>query len=149
MTKAGRTMARRGSLSDFERRLVTQRREDDRLDREQRRQDKEREKVRQQEQVEARQREAEEKTAAVQERVKILEEILTGILPRPALTFERLMAVPKVPPFDPGELGQVLAAPGWSEFAPVPPPGPPPPLGARLSCVAAPARRRGQDRPCR
>jgi restriction system protein len=33
------------------------------------------------------------------------------------------MATPKVPPFDPGELGQVTAAPSWNEFAPVPPQG--------------------------
>ncbi|MGD0065529.1 MAG: hypothetical protein ABSB76_19055 [Streptosporangiaceae bacterium] len=116
-------MARIGSLSDFERRLVAQRREDDRLDREQRKQDSEREKTLQQEQLESRQREADSRSAAVQERVKILEEILTGILPRPALTFERLMSAPKIPPFDPGELGQVPAASGWSEFAPVPPQG--------------------------
>ena len=116
-------MARSGSLSEFERRLVAQRRGDDRLDREQRRQDKDREKDQQQEQAETRQREAEEKTAAVQEQIKILEEVLTGILPRPALTFERLMATPKLSPFDPGQLGQVMAAPDWSEFAPVPPHG--------------------------
>jgi len=116
-------MARTGSLSDFERRLVAQRREDDRLDREQRRQDQDREKALQQEQLESRQREADAKNAAVQEQVTILEEILTGILPRPALTFERLMVTPKVPPFDPGGLGQVPAAPGWGEFAPAPPKG--------------------------
>jgi restriction system protein len=116
-------MARTGSLSDFERRLVAQRREDDRLDREQRRQGTEREKALRQEHLESRQREADSRSAAVQEQVKILDEILTGILPRPALTFERLMAAANVPPFDPGELGQVPAASGWSEFAPVPPQG--------------------------
>jgi restriction system protein len=137
-------MPRSGSLSDFERRLVAQRREDDRLDREQRRQDKEREKARQQEHLESRQREADEKNAAVQEQVKILEEILTGILPRPALTFERLMAAPKVPLFDPGELGQVLAAPDWSEFAPAPPQGLNRLLRARYTDQLAQARGRFQ-----
>src|ERR1700688_3337910 len=101
-------MSRSGSLSDFERRLAAQRRDDDRMDREQRKQDKERERTRQQEQLESWQREADEKNAAVQEQVRILEEILTSILPRPALTFERLTAAPRVPPFNPGELGPVL-----------------------------------------
>ena len=137
-------MARSGSLSDFERRLVTQRREDDRLDREQRKQDKEREKARQQEQLESRQREADEKNTAVQEQVRILEEILTGILPRPALTFERLLAAPKLPPFDPGELGQVPAAPGWSELAPIPPQGLSRFLRARYKRQLAQARGRFQ-----
>jgi restriction system protein len=116
-------MARSGSLSEFERRLMAQRREDDRRDREQRNQDREQEKARQQVLLESRQREAEEKTAAVQEQVTILTEVLTSILSRPALTFERLMATPRVTPFDPGELGQVMAGPDWSEFAPVPPQG--------------------------
>jgi restriction system protein len=137
-------MARSGSLSDFERRLVTQSREDDRLDREQRKQDKEREKARQQVQLESRQREADEKNTAVQEQVRILEEILTGILPRPALTFERLLAAPKLPPFDPGELGQVPAAPGWSELAPIPPQGLNRFLRARYKRQLAQARGRFQ-----
>jgi restriction system protein len=116
-------MARSGSLADLERLLVAQRRDDVRLDREQRKLDQEQERTRQQEHLESRQREADVKSAAVQEQLRVLDEILTGILPRPAMTFERLMSVPKVPPFDPGELGQVLAAPDWSEFAPVPPQG--------------------------
>jgi restriction system protein len=116
-------MARSGSLSEFERRLAEQRREDDRLDREQRKQDREQEKARQQDHLESRQAEADAMTAAVQEQVKILSEVLTSVLPRPALTFERLMTAPRVAPFDPGELGQVPAAPDWSEFAPVPPQG--------------------------
>src|ERR1700733_15403235 len=102
-------MARSGSLSDLERLLVTQRREDERLNREQRKLDQEQEKARQLEQLESRQREADEASASVQEQVRVLDEVLTGILPRPALTFERLLSVPKVPPFDPGELGQTAA----------------------------------------
>jgi restriction system protein len=116
-------MARSGSLSEFERRLAEQRREDDRLDREQRKQDREQEKARQQAHLESRQAEADTMTAAVQDQVKVLAEVLTSVLPRPALTFERLMTAPKVAPFDPGELGQMPAAPDWSEFAPVPPQG--------------------------
>jgi restriction system protein len=116
-------MARSGSLSEFELRLAAQRREDDRLDREQRKQDGEQEKARQQAHLESRQAEADTMNAAVQEQVTILAEVLTSVLSRPALTFERLMAVPRVAPFDPGELGQVMAAPDWSEFAPVPPQG--------------------------
>jgi restriction system protein len=116
-------MARSGSLSEFERRLAAQRREDDRLEREQRKQDREQEKVRQQAHLESRQLEADTMTAAVQEQVKVLAEVLTSVLPQPALTFERLMAAPRVAPFDPGELGQVIAAPDWSAFAPVRPQG--------------------------
>ena len=116
-------MPRSGSLSEFERRLAAQRREDDRLDREQRKQDREQEKARQQAHLESRQAEADTMTAAVREQVKILAEVLTSVLPRPAVTFERLMAAPKVAPFDPGELGQVPTVPDWSEFAPVPPQG--------------------------
>jgi restriction system protein len=116
-------MARSGSLSEFELRLAAQRREDDRRDREQRKQDRDQEKARQQAQLEAGQREADTSTAAVQEQVTILAEVLTSVLSRPALTFERLMAAPHVAPFDPGEPGQGSAAPDWSEFAPVPPQG--------------------------
>jgi len=116
-------MARSTSLSEFEFRLAAQRREDDRLDREQRKQDREQEKARQQAQLESRQQEADTKSAAVQEQVTILAEVLTSVLPRPALTFERLMTEPEEAPFDPGELGQVMAAPDWSEFAPAPPHG--------------------------
>jgi hypothetical protein len=64
-------MARSGSLSEFEYRLAAQRREDGRLERDQRRQEKEREKNRQQEHLDCRQREADERTAAVQEQVKV------------------------------------------------------------------------------
>jgi restriction system protein len=135
-------MARSGSLSEFELRLAAQRREDDRRDREQRKQDKEEEKARQQAHLESRQREADAKTAAVQDQVTILAEVLTGVLPRPALTFERLMAVPRVAPFDPGELGQVMAAPDWSEFAPVPPRGFSRFLGARYDRQLAQAQGR-------
>jgi restriction system protein len=116
-------MARSTSLSEFELRLAAQRREDDRRDREQRKQDREKEQARQQAHLESRQAEADTMSAAVQEQVKILAEVLTSVLPRPALTFERLMAAPKMAPFDPGELGEVIAAPDWSEFAPVPPQG--------------------------
>ncbi len=116
-------MARSGSLAAWEQRLAAQRREDDRLARERRQRDKEQERLRQQEHAEARQREAEEKTAAIAERMKALDEVLTSALPLPPLSFARLMAAPRTPSFDPGPLGTAPAAPDWAQFAPVPPAG--------------------------
>src|SRR5208282_3588609 len=111
-------MARSGSLAALEQRLAAQRREDDRLARERRQRDNEQERLRQQEHRESQQRAADEKTVAVQERVKALEEVLTGVLPLRPLSFDRLMAVPRTPEFDPGPLGAALPAPDWNDFAP-------------------------------
>ena len=116
-------MARSGSLAALEQRLAAQRREDDRLARERRQREREQDKGRQQEHLEAQQREAEDKTAALQERMKALDEILTSVLPLRPLSFDRLMAAPRTPEFDPGPLGTALPPPDWSDFAPVPPTG--------------------------
>ena len=116
-------MARSGSLAALEQRLAVQRREDDRLAREQRQRDKDQERVRQQEHLESQQRAAEERTAAVQERMKALDEVLTSIVPLRPLSFGQLMAAPRTPDFDPGALGAALPAPDWNDFAPVPPTG--------------------------
>jgi restriction system protein len=117
-------MARSGSLAALEQRLAAQRREDDRLARERRQRDKDSERLRQQEHLESQQRAAEEETAALQERMKALDELLTSVLPLRPLSFDRLMAVPRTPEFDPGPLGTALQAPTWDDFAPVPPTGP-------------------------
>jgi restriction system protein len=116
-------MARSGSLAAWEQRLAAQRREDDRLAREKRQRDREQERVRQQEELESRQRAAEEQTAAVEERMKALGEVLTSILPLRPLSFDRLLAAPRVPEFDPGPLGSAVPEPDWGDFAPVPPGG--------------------------
>jgi restriction system protein len=113
-------MARIGSLAAWEQRLAAQRREEDQLARERRQREKDAERIRQQEHLAERQRAAEEQTAEVEERMKALGEVLTSVLPLRPLTFERLLAAPREPGFDPGPLGSALPAPDWDDFAPVP-----------------------------
>ena len=135
-------MARSGNLAAWEQRLAAQRREDDRLARERRQRDNEKERLRQQEHRESQQQAADEKTAAVQERMKALDEVLTSVLPLRPLSFDRLMAVPRTPEFDPGPLGPALPAPDWNDFAPDPPAG----LGRLLGVTPRPARRMAEAR---
>ena len=52
--------------------------------------------------------------------MKAIGEVLTSVLPLRPLTFERLLAAPREPGFDPGPLGSALPAPDWDDFAPVP-----------------------------
>jgi restriction system protein len=113
-------MARSGSLAQWEHRLAAQRREDDRLARERRQREKDQERVRQQEHLESQQQSAEEKTAAVEERMKALEEVLTSVLALRPVSFDRLLAAPRTPEFDPGPLGAAVPVPDWADFAPVP-----------------------------
>ena len=105
-------MARSGSLAALEQRLAAQRREDDRLARERRQRAGEQERLRQQEHRESQQQAADDKTAAVQERMKALDEVLTSVLPLRPLSFDRLMAVPRTPEFDPGPLGDAASRAG-------------------------------------
>jgi len=135
-------MARSGSLAALEQRLAAQRREDDRLARERRQRAGEQERLRQQEHRESQQQAADEKTAAVQERMKALDEVLTGALPLRPLSFDRLMAVPRTPDFDPGPLGAVPPAPDWDDFAPDPPAR----LGRLLGVTARPNRQMAEAR---
>jgi hypothetical protein len=90
-------MSRSGNLAEWERRLAAQRREDERLTRERARREKEQEKVRQQSHHDAEQRTADEQAAAVQEQIKNLDEVLSGVLPLPPMSFDRLMATPRTP----------------------------------------------------
>ena len=129
-------MARIGSLAAWEQRLAAQRRDEDRLARERRQREKDTERLRQQEHLAERQRAAEEQTAEVEERMKALGEVLTSVLPLRPLTFERLLAAPREPGFDPGPLGSALPAPDWDDFAPVPAAG----LGRLLGASARQAR---------
>jgi restriction system protein len=116
-------MARIGNASDWQQRLAAQRQEEERLTRERRRQERDREKARHEELLESQQRTAEEQTAAVQEQIKILEEVLTSVLPLPPMSFDRLMATPRTLAFDPGPLGVAVPGPDWSDFAPAEPAG--------------------------
>ena len=90
-------MARSGGRSEWERQQAALRREIERQQREEARRAKEREKAQQQQHIEAQQHAAEVKTAAVEQQVKVLDEILTGILWLPPLTFDALKVAP-VPP---------------------------------------------------
>jgi restriction system protein len=135
-------MARSGSLAALEQRLAAQRREDDRLARERRQRDSEQERLRQQEHRESLQQAADEKTAAVQERMKTLDEVLTSVLALRPLSFDRLMAVPRTPDFDPGSLGDALPAPDWNDFAPAQPGG----LGRLLSVAVRQGRQLAEAR---
>ncbi len=135
-------MVRSGSLAALEQRLADQRREDDRLARERRLRAGEQERLRQQEHRESQQQEADGKTAAVQERMKALDEVLTSVLPLRPLSFDRLMAVPRTPEFDPGPLGDPVPAPDWNDYAPVQPAG----LGRFLAVAVRHARQMTEAR---
>jgi restriction system protein len=113
-------MARSGSLAALEQRLAAQRREDDRRAREKRQRDRDQERIDQQEHLASQQQEAEEKTADAQARMKALGEVLTSVLPLRPLTFERLLAAPRTPEFDPGPLPAAQPAPEWKDYAPAP-----------------------------
>lgn len=116
-------MPRSGSLSDWERRLAAQRRDDERAARERRQQQRDKEKARQTEHLESRQRTADEQTATVAEQIASLDEVLTGVLSLPPVSFDRLMSTARTPEFDPGPLGAAPPGPQWSDFAPARPRG--------------------------
>ena len=111
-------MPRSGNASDWQHRLAAQRQEAEQLAAERRQQVRDRAKARQQEHLEAQQEAAAEQTAAVQERVKSLEEVLTSVLALPPMSFDRLLVTARTPPFDPGPLGTADPGPDWSDFAP-------------------------------
>ncbi len=135
-------MARSGSLAALEQRLADQRHEDDRLARERRQRAGEQERRRLQEHRESQQQAADGKTAAVQERMKALDEVLTSVLSLRPLSFDRLMAVPRTPEFDPGPLGDAVPAPDWDDYASVQPAG----LGRFLPVAARHARQMTEAR---
>jgi restriction system protein len=113
-------MARSGSLAAWEQRLANQRREDDRQAREKRQRDRDAERVSQQEHLTSQQQAAEDKTAEAQAQLKALGEVLSSVLPLRPITFERLLASPKTPDFDPGPLAVAPPAPEWNDYAPAP-----------------------------
>jgi restriction system protein len=130
-------MARSGNASDWQHRLAAQRQEAEQLAAERRQQVRDRQKARQEELLESQQRTAEEQTVDVQEQIKRLEEVLTSVLPLPPMSFDRLMATPRTPAFDPGSLGETVPGPDWSDFAPAEPTG-------LLRCLRRTARFRRQ-----
>ena len=69
------------------------------------------------------QRSAEAKTAATERQIKILDEVLTGILSLPALTFDSLKVTPEHRSFDPGHWELLEPAPDWKGYAPAEPGG--------------------------
>ena len=134
-------MARSGSLAAWEQRLANQRREDDRQARLKKQAERDAERIAQQEHLAARQQEAEDKTAEVQARMKALGEVLTSVLAGRPLTFERLLAAPKTPEFDPGPLAAARPAPEWKDYAPVPATG----LGRLLGGGGRQARQAAEE----
>jgi len=116
-------MARSGGRSEWERQQAALRREAERQARERARLAKEYEKALRQQHLESQQRTAEEKTAAVDWQIKILDEVLTSVLPLSPLSFERLKVTPKVAAFDPAALGTAQPVPDWGEYAPTEPGG--------------------------
>lgn len=116
-------MTRSGGRSQWEQSLAAQRREAERLAKEQARQAKEHEKARQQQHLESQQRATERKAAAVEQQAKTLDEVLTSVLSLPSMSFEQLMVSPRVRPFDPGALGLPIPSPKWEDFVPIEPKG--------------------------
>lgn len=116
-------MARSGGRSQWERQMAAQRREAERQAREQARLAKEREKAAQQRHIESQQRTAELRTSEVEQRARILDKVLTSVLPLPALTFDSLKVTPELPGFEPGPLRVAESAPDWNDYAPPEPGG--------------------------
>jgi restriction system protein len=102
--------------------MATQRREGERRAREAARLAKEQERLARERYLAARQQEADAKTNLIEVQVRALDEILISILALAPLTFQQLMSVLKVTPFQPGAMGAPLPPPDWDAFAP-PAPG--------------------------
>jgi restriction system protein len=111
-----------GSRSEWERQQAAMRRELQRQARERARLEREREKTLQQQHLASQQEETAARTAALSQRIAILDQVLTGILTLPPLSFERLKVTPQLPPFDSGPLANADSAPDWNFYAP-PDPG--------------------------
>lgn len=135
-------MARSGGSSQWEREMAARRKEAEKQAREQARLAKEAEKARQQQHIESQQRTAETRTAGVEHQIKILDEVLTSILPLPAPSFETMKVTPRLPPFDPGQLGAAEPAPDWAGYAPARPAG----LGRLLGGAARHERQTAEAR---
>jgi restriction system protein len=111
------------SRSEWERRMVAQRREAERQTKEQSRLVKEREKARKEAHLAAQQRSADMKTAATERQVKDLDEVLTSVLGIRPVNFANLMLPTVRSPFEPGTLALRNPEPAWTDFAPSEPRG--------------------------
>lgn len=98
--------------------MAAQRREAERQAREQARRAKELEKALQQRHVESQQQAAAAKAAEVEQQISILDEVLTGILAIPALTFDGLKVAPELPTFNPGPLANAEPGTGTTSHLP-------------------------------
>jgi len=114
-------MAGSSSRSDWERQQAAIRRELERQAREQARIAKEREKALRQRHLESQQKTADDMSAKVGGQIGALDEILTSVLSRRPLSFDQMRVTAQVPRFDPGPLGDPVAAPDWAAFAPASP----------------------------
>jgi restriction system protein len=103
--------------------MAAQRREAERQAREQARLAKERERAAQQRHIESQQRTAELRTSEVEQQARILDKVLTSVLPLPVLTFDSLKVTPELPGFEPGPLRVAESAPDWNDYAPPEPGG--------------------------
>jgi len=112
-------MAQRGR-SDWERQHAAQRREAERQARELARQAKERAKA---QHVVEQQQLAETKTAKLTDEIRILDQVLLGVLDRSPITFAQLKVQPRPAAFQPGRLAEPVPTPNWEEYAPVEPRG--------------------------
>ncbi|HEY5987746.1 MAG TPA: hypothetical protein VIV12_15430 [Streptosporangiaceae bacterium] len=112
-------ISRGGGNAQWERQLAAERREAERQARERAKWEKELENARKQRHLESQQRAAEAKTAGVERQVKVLDEMLTSILPLAPLSFDRIMVTPETPRFRPGSLGIAPPTPDWSQYAPM------------------------------
>jgi len=116
-------MARSGGRSEWDRQQAAFRRDMERQARDAARLAKEREKKRQEEHQRSQLHTAEAKTAAVEQEIRVIDAVLTSVLPLPTMNFERLKDTPQIASFDPGPLAAVAPAPEWSEYAPPEPGG--------------------------
>jgi restriction system protein len=112
-----------GSRSQWERQQAAIRRELDRQARERARLAKEREKALHQQYLESQQEKAAARTSAVNGRIGILDQALTGILGLRPLSLEQMKVSPQLPEFDPGSRGTADPTPDWTSYAPPVPGG--------------------------
>jgi restriction system protein len=112
-----------GSRSDWQRSVAAERREAERLAKERARLAREQEKARKERHLKTQQGAADAQTAAVERRIRDLDELLINVLRLRPVSFAAMVA-PSVPSrFDPGVLAVAKPAPDWAGFAPAEPKG--------------------------
>ncbi|MFI6319794.1 restriction endonuclease [Nonomuraea sp. NPDC050556] len=114
-------MAARGGRSEWERRQAAQRREAERLARENERQAKAAEKARQQRHIDEQTRLADRKTSEAAAAVARLDSILAEVLSNRPLAIDDFLIRVQAQPFTAGALGNPEPPPNWSDYEPEPP----------------------------